>query len=278
MTRLRTEGILATIFLGTLLAGVPLGSQNSSTPQNTANDEKTAVGRQIFATYCSGCHGLDGSGTQRAPSLGAGSNLDRLAPEEIRRIISEGIPEMGMPAFRAFGQDKLGSILAYLDRLRGKDVTSTLPGNPDNGRQLFFGSAGCSSCHAVAGNGGFIAPDLSSYASNHSPEITKAAITDASKRDSALPLVVVTTAEGRKYRGVVRNEDNFSIQIQVLDGGFRFFSKSRVRHIDRETQSLMPSDYAQKLTPAQMDDLVSYLASVGARARVPVTKENDDEQ
>ena len=277
MTRIRTDGILATIFLGILLAAIALASQNPSAPQNTVTDPKIAAGRQIFSTYCSGCHGLDGSGTQRAPSLSAGSSLERLTPTAIEHIISDGVPANGMPAFHALGEEKIRSILAYLDHLRGKQNTPTLVGDPEKGRQIFFGSVGCSFCHSVAGNGGFIAPDLTSYAQNHSPEQTKAAITDSGARNSTLVVVNVTTVGGDKYRGVIRNEDNFSIQIQLLDGGFRFLPKSRLRRIDREPQSLMPADYGQTLTVTQLDDLVSYLTREGKRSRSALNKEEDYE-
>lgn len=271
--------ILAAVALAVLLIAGQVDSQSVSTPQSRPSNAQLAQGRMMFANYCSGCHGLDGSGTQRAPALTAGSRLDRLKPQEIREIVSNGIPEAGMPAFHAVGDEKLSSILAYLDQLRGKDNSTTLPGNPQQGEQLFFGNAGCSSCHAAAGKGGFIAPDLTNYAQSHTPQQAKAAITDPAARDSSSAVVKITSVDGRQYRGVVRNEDNFSIQLQSLDGSFHFFSKSAVKHIEREPAGLMPSDYGQKLTAEQIDDLVNYLVSIGNHhpaAAKRGSKEEDD--
>lgn len=252
-----------------------LRSQHSDTT-SVSDDADIAHGRQIFATYCAGCHGLDASGTQRAPSLAAGSRLDKLTPEEIRQIISGGVSSKGMPAFHSFGDDKLRAILAYLASLRGKSKADILPGDPERGRGLFFGSAQCSSCHAVAGDGGFIGPELTVYAKSHSAEQAKAAITDAGARDFPLPVATVTTSEGTRHRGVIRSEDNFSLQLQSLDGAFYSFSKARVKQITREPGSLMPSNYGQTLTPAQIDDLVSYLVHTATKERFTTTKDNDD--
>jgi cytochrome c oxidase cbb3-type subunit III len=276
--RMRTrvyQALLALYFLGPLVAA-QLHQHNPDAAPASADNSAVARGRQLFATYCAGCHGLDASGTQRAPSLASGSRLDKLAPEQIRQIISGGVSDKGMPAFHAFGDDKLRALLAYLDSLRGRSKSENLPGDPERGRALFFGSAQCSFCHAVAGKGGFIGPELTAYAQNNSAERAKAAITDISARDFPLPAATVTTPDGKTYRGIIRNEDNFSLQLQSLDGEFYFFSKSRVKQIAREPGSLMPSNYGQTLTAAEIDDLVSYLVSVAAKERSAATKDDND--
>jgi cytochrome c oxidase cbb3-type subunit 3 len=133
------------------------------------------------------------------------------------------------------------------------------------------------SCHALGGAGGFIGPDLTAYAQTHSAERMKAAIIDRAARDSKLEVATVIGTDGRKYRGIVRNEDNFSLQLQSLDGSFHFFSKARLKHIEREPSSLMPSDYRLKLTPGELDDLVSYLHDAGSGAKPPEKKEDDEQ-
>ena len=40
---------------------------------------------------------------------------------------------------------------------------------------------------------------------------------------------VLVTSEGDRLEGVIRNEDNFSIQFQNKNGGFHFFEKSKLR-------------------------------------------------
>jgi hypothetical protein len=64
--------------------------------------------------------------------------------------------------------------------------------------------------------------------------------------------------------GVVRNEDNFSVQLQARDGSFHFFQKSAVQSLEYLGQSLMPTTYGERVTRGELDDLVSYLMSTGS--------------
>ncbi len=260
------------------LAGAVLHSHaQNPQPQPEENvADTTSEGRQIFATTCAACHGLDGSGTQRAPNIAASDRL-RLSSADILRIVSQGVPGTGMPGFGSLGEARLKAVVAYVRDLQGKTTATSVPGDPKHGRQLFFGTAGCSSCHAVRGAGGFIGPDLTAYAQTRPAERMKAAIVDRTARDLKFEVATVIGSDGRKYRGIVRNEDNFSLQLQSLDGSFHFFSKAGLKRIEREPSSLMPSDYSLKLTPGELDDLVNYLHDAGSGAKAPEKKEDDEQ-
>ena len=62
---------------------------------------------------------------------------------------------------------------------------------------------------------------------------------------------------------MVRNEDNFSLQMQTPDGTFHFFNKPELRSVEYQSRSLMPSDYGSRLSRQELDDLVSYLMTIG---------------
>lgn len=126
----------------------------------------------------------------------------------------------------------------------------------------------------VEGKGGFIGPDLSAYAQTHTADKIEQAITDAAQRDSSRKVVTAVTNDG-EYHGIVLNEDNFSLQLETMDGNFHFFSKSEIKAINREPNSIMPSDYASKLGESQLNDLVSYLISV-AKNSAPVERSRQD--
>jgi len=72
-------------------------------------------------------------------------------------------------------------------------------------------------------------------------------------------VVVITTADQAQVRGLVRNEDNFSLQVQDPEGVFHFLLKSQISKVEREPHSLMPGDYGARLTPAELADLTSFL-------------------
>jgi hypothetical protein len=91
---------------------------------------------------------------------------------------------------------------------------------------------------------------------------------------------VLVTAAGDHIEGLIRNEDNFSVQFQTKDGGFHSFQKSELRGLDRLETSLMPANYGERLSSAELDDLVSYVLAAApdaSKAGTPRKKEDDTE-
>jgi cytochrome c oxidase cbb3-type subunit III len=72
-------------------------------------------------------------------------------------------------------------------------------------------------------------------------------------------VIVVDPNRNRKYSAVVRNEDNFSVQLQTLDGAFHLILKTDLESLTRQPVSLMPSNYGTTLSPAELNDLISFL-------------------
>ena len=168
-----------------------------------------------------------------------------------------------MPAFRSLSETQVKAVVRYLRTLQGQGATAEVSGDPKHGRAIFFGKAGCSQCHMAKGEGGFIASDLSSYASTPSADDIRNAITDPNRNlDPRKRPVAVTTADGQTLTGVVRNEDNFSLQLQTPDGTLHLFAKDELQNIEYQPRSLMPDDYASRLSRQELDDLVSYLVSI----------------
>jgi cytochrome c oxidase cbb3-type subunit III len=231
--------------------------------ESQSEDRSSAEGRRTFQTRCAGCHGLDGRGGERAPNIATKPSVQRQPDAWIFRIIHDGVPETGMPSFATLDVARIKALVKYLRLLQGKTETALILGDPRNGKTLFFGRARCSECHLVEGQGGFIAADLSIFGRTHSADETRDAITNPNKAgDSSTGIAVVTTRDGRKYSGMVRNEDNFSLQLQAVDGGFHLFVKSDLENITKQRESLMPSTYGSTLSHAELDDLASFLITV----------------
>lgn len=219
-------------------------------------------GEKVFATSCAGCHGLDGRGGDRAPSIAVG-RVQRLSDPQVFGIIQHGITGTAMPSFHSLTDSDIHSVVAYLRTLQGAKKTVSLPGDPQLGKTLFFGKAGCSSCHMTAGQGGFIASDLSGYARTHSVEEARSTITSPDPNgDRLLRVATVTTRNGDKYMGRIRNEDNFSLQLQDLDGSFHFLTKSDLQSVEYSSQPMMPANYGSTLSSSELNDVISYLIHV----------------
>jgi alcohol dehydrogenase (cytochrome c) len=85
-------------------------------------------------------------------------------------------------------------------------------------------------------------------------------------RGGAAPAtVVVRTRDGRVIRGVRHNEDTFSLQMIDTSGQLHLFDKLTLTSFAVEDASLHPTDYATRLTAAEIANLVAYLASLQGR-------------
>jgi cytochrome c oxidase cbb3-type subunit 3 len=259
---LRSHSVLAVVLCAAnCFAGWPQNQQQGL--QQKSTKPVSMRGKQTFASTCANCHGLDGRGGERAPNIAENPKVQKLSDAQIAHLIENGIPGAGMPAFHSLEAADVQAVVAYLRALQGTKQTAKLPGDPVRGETNFFSKAGCSGCHMAAGKGGFIASDLSGYARTHTAEQIRGAITSpASDTDRQARLVTATTRAGEKVVGRVRNEDNFSLQLQTLGGTFYSVTKSDLDGLEYNSQTLMPSDYGSTLSPAELNDLVSYLMKV----------------
>lgn len=246
-------------FLAILISNSALARQASQKGAKTPSAASVESGRRTFGSICASCHGLDGKGGERGPDIATRPEVTRLSDEETMKVLRAGIPEKGMPPFAELGSFKLMALLSYIRTLQGKGTQAQVAGDADKGKQLFSGKAGCSACHMVNGRGGFLGPELSAYGGNHSAAEIRAAIVNPKERaDGRHGPAELITRDGQSYSGVVRNEDNFSVQLQSSDGAFHFFSKADLEAIHRK-EPLMPADYSSKLSAAELDALVAYL-------------------
>jgi cytochrome c oxidase cbb3-type subunit III len=251
-------------------------SANGNERSNTSNVE----GQQIFESRCAGCHGLDGRGGERAPDIATSEKTQRRSDDELSRIIAGGVPGTGMPAFASLGSS-LKNVVAYLRQLQGKDDSAKFPGDVKRGRELFYGKPRCSECHAIAGSGGFIAPELSGFGANRSADQIRDAIVKPASTNRFGGKMIAKTRDGKEYSGVVRNEDNFSLQLQTLDGAFLLFQKSALASFSRSPDSLMPANYGATLNRDELNDLISFLMSAARGVKTDAAKSKkagDDEE
>jgi putative heme-binding domain-containing protein len=276
-----------------LLASFASRIQNSHAQQPVSSKgrvsaDQAEAGKKLFDGNCAGCHGLDARGGEHAPSIATNPELQRMSDEQLFRIIHDGAASGTMPAFGALlGDDKITAIVAYLRLLQGRTggEHTALPGDPAAGKLVFFGKAACSQCHSMvdsgAGSGGFLASDLTDYAASREPaEILRAIIQPNDNLNPRARTAVIVTHDGQKLTGFIRNQDNFSIQFQSLDGTFHMLERAGLASVTYDPLSLMPADYGQRLTSAELNNLVSFLMRTAAVDQAPSRQrkgKHDDE-
>src|ERR1700760_1501207 len=193
-----TMGCCTAFLLFSLPVSKPVTAQS---PDNTS-------GQTVFATNCSACHGSDGRGGERAPSITTRREVVSRADADLFRAVQNGVPGTAMPGFGYMGAEKINAVVHYLRALQGIGVAVKAPGNPRLGEQLFYGKAECSKCHMMNGRGGFLNSDLSAYGFGRSVEDIRAAIVDPDRNlDRKSEAVTVITADQHALSGLIRNED-----------------------------------------------------------------------
>ena len=231
-------------------------------------------GASLFRGNCSPCHGLNAQGGGRGPDLTAGRWVHGSSDADIFRTITRGVPGTEMPA-NAFEDSETWDILAYLRSL-APAKEATVSGDPANGEKVFWGTAGCSTCHMVRGHGGVLGPDLSRVGEARSVPYLVDSIREPSKELTSgmldpnnhygLPLVydtvTVVTANGEKVVGIAKNEDTFSIQLMDTHQRLQFFLKKNLKEVTHERKSLMPVYSETMLKPAELQDLLAYLETL----------------
>ena len=78
---------------------VPTGAIPAPDVPIPTTEESIALGSQLYSANCSRCHGPDGQGTPRAPSLNVKSFLVDTTDQAIQQIVTLGVPGTAMPAW-----------------------------------------------------------------------------------------------------------------------------------------------------------------------------------
>lgn len=269
-----TRAVITTIGFALIVLGAisTVLGQNSNREEPTPSPRPELKGKSVFEAKCATCHGLDGLGGEHAPDIVRRLSMRTLSDEALLNVIHEGITEAGMPSFTNLGKENDQGLVAYIRFLQGKTTgNSVATGDPIRGRNLFFGKAGCSACH---GRGKIIAEDIPGFARDHEMgEIREAILKPARGTPEA---ATAAAQDGRKFSGMIRNEDNASLQLQDGDGRFYLLMKSSLASVQRKTGEPMPVDYGHRLSTSELDDLVAFILREARAPEVPSPSEGDE--
>lgn len=100
-------------------------------------------GADVYRTYCSSCHGIDGRGGSKASSIVDGSYLALVSDQQLRTIVIAGRPELGAPDWRSDIEDRpmspqeITDVVAWLSVQRpqfpGQPYTNSSAGREKEG-------------------------------------------------------------------------------------------------------------------------------------------------
>jgi cytochrome c oxidase cbb3-type subunit 3 len=248
-----------------------------------AGDPQAAkLGEFQFRVNCAFCHGLGARGGGRGPDLTRAQKRHGSTESEIFHNIHDGIAGTAMPAATSGGigvgmsDEEIWQVIRYLRSVEKKAVAGAA-GNAAHGKELFYGTAACSTCHMMNGKGGRLGPDLSSVGGSRSFEYLVESMRNPSNRlaqgiseplkdfSQEYETVTVVTADGTKLVGVVLNEDNFTLQMMDTREQLHLLQKDKLRSYEKTRESLMPAYDQKMLSDKDLQDLIAYLLAEGAQ-------------
>ena len=93
-------------------------------------------GAEVYATYCSACHGADGRGGNKASSVVDGAYLALVSDQDLRTVVIIGRPELGAPDWRnnvpgkPMSPEEISNVVAWLAAQRPRFPGEPFPSPP----------------------------------------------------------------------------------------------------------------------------------------------------
>jgi putative heme-binding domain-containing protein len=132
-------------------------------------------------------------------------------------------------------------------------------GDPARGLAVF--KRECASCHYAAGVGTSIGPAIAAIGTR-TPDTLLTAILDPNREvDPRYLAYTVQTVDGRTLSGIITAETATTVTLRRADGSDTVL-RSRIEDLRSAGVSLMPEGLEKNVPPADMADLLAFLATV----------------
>jgi PQQ-dependent dehydrogenase (methanol/ethanol family) len=254
----------ATAALALLMAGAVAYAADAEAP--------AAIQPASFGPNCSVCHGGDGAGSDRAPTLVGSRHLRGQSQAEIATVITNG--RGNMPSFSFLPAAQIEALAYYVRSLNADAFDMKPAGDLSAGASIFFGDGHCAECHIAQGRGGINGPDLSNIGHLSTlAELTQSLLQPDARISNGYGMVTVNLRDGNALRGFARAQTAHSIDLQTREGRLLLLSDEQYKSVIADKTSLMP---AFRGTAEQQRDLIAYLSSLagvttGANHALPDT-------
>ncbi len=257
------------------LLALPLVAQHGRYEKESShpligNPVAIADGAKLYTRSCAGCHGADGSGG-RGPNLVRRPMWHPLSDERIFEVVRKGLPGADMPP-TDLTDDETWRLVAFLHALIGPAVENPGPGDVKAGAEVFWSKKnGCSNCHSIHGQGGRTGPDLTNIGGMRPLALIKESVLEPANKLFLLgrEAVTVKLKDGRSISGVARNRDNYSLQVIDKAGKLHLLRMRDVAELEISESPMMPTDYGDRLSPKEIEDLLAFLSRQSLRDGAP---------
>ena len=231
--------------------------------------EHIAAGAQLYSIACSGCHGPGGEGG-RGPNLVIGPAAQNKKPTQIYSAIKIGVPGGDMPPFGSMPEEQLWQMTAYVSSLSRPAYEVDVPGDPEAGKALYHGKAGCSNCHMIRGKGGALGPDLSNAGlQNYVLQLREGVLEPNKRITPGFDPVRVATHSGETIEGVAKNYTNYSIQLLDRSGTLHLLDTGGLKEIVFLKDTWMPANLTDRFSDDEIQNILAFVSRQAARIPTP---------
>ena len=246
---------------GALAAGI-------FTPGAPPDPAAVERGQKVFAPTCGFCHGPDGTG-KSGPDLVASAMVIRdNGGDLIGRVVHDGRPGKGMPAFPSLTGPQIADISAFLhSQIRAAanrfaySFHEVVTGNARAGQAFFNGAGKCNTCHSATG-------DLAGIANKFQPPDLQARLVypgpsfPGSGGPSPKPSqVIVTLPSGETLTGTFISQDSFNVALRDQSGWYRSIPVAGAE-IEIHDPLEAHKELVNTISDTEMHDLLAYLETL----------------
>jgi putative membrane-bound dehydrogenase-like protein len=196
----------------------------------------------------------------RLPVLLAALEKRTVEPSSVPPLRRAQLLESSDPATRARAKAVWAAHLPRDDR---RHVLQTyrralyLPRDPVRGRQVF--EKECQKCHALAGRGFALGPELGAVQNRPDEAIVSDILDPNSTITPGFPMYTVVTRQGSLFTGILAAETATSVTLRREQGAEDVILRTEIEQMRSSARSLMPDGLEQEIGIQDMADLLGYL-------------------
>lgn len=179
------------------------------------------------------------------------SDLPATRKAQLMRHANAAIKERATALFRADAPGPRREVLARYDK------ALSLPGGSGRGKAVY--ERECATCHRLRGTGHAVGPDLESVRHHPTGQILVAILDPNREVSPAYLEYVVETKDGKTTTGRISAETATSVTLLRANGATDTILRRDIESLASSGRSLMPEGLEQKITLAEMADLLAYL-------------------
>lgn len=243
-----------------LLVLVPMDLLAQAGPSERLRPDGQYVqeGRQLYASRCINCHGLDVKGTGNGPDLIRSVAVLRDAAGSAIGPAMAALPDH--PELSGNDLRNMSHFLREQVELTSRNRNPTTPpdvltGSRDAGRAFFNGAGGCSGCHSPEG-------DLAGIGARMNPvDLQQRVLFPRSGRETPSQVTVRFPARS-PVSGTLEFMDDFFVSLRDAEGNYRSFRRAGGVEVDLDDPYQAHWDLLERISDRNIHDVVTYLETL----------------